>query len=86
MLYNTGARISETLALCPRDIRLETPAQIRLLGKGRKERVCPLWPETAALLNALLKRQPRQPDEPIFVNRYGKPLLGHDQPVCPSKS
>lgn len=74
LLYNTGARISGALALCPRDIRLETPAQIRLLGKGRKERISPLWPETAALLEALLKRQPRPADEPIFVNRYGKPL------------
>ena len=74
LLYNTGARISEALALCPGDIRLETPAQVRLLGKGRKERICPLWPETAALLEALLKRQPPQTDEPIFVNRYGEPL------------
>src|SRR2546427_8463106 len=74
LLYNTGARISEALGLCPKDIRLETPAQVRLLGKGRKERICPLWPETAALLKALLKRHPRQPDETIFVNRYGKPL------------
>jgi site-specific recombinase XerD len=73
-LYNTGARISEALALCPKAIRLEKPAQVRLLGKGRKERICPLWPETAALLEALLKRQPRLPDEPIFVNRYGAPL------------
>jgi site-specific recombinase XerD len=74
LLYNTGARISEALALCPRAIRLEAPAQVRLLGKGRKERICPLWPETVALLEALLKRQPRLPDEPIFVNRYGAPL------------
>jgi site-specific recombinase XerD len=74
VLYNTGARISEALALCPGEIRLDSPAQIRLLGKGRKERICPLWPETATLLNALLKRQPRLPNEPIFVNRYGKPL------------
>ena len=74
LLYNTGARISEALALSPSEIRLDTPAQIRLLGKGRKERICPLWPETAALLEALLKRQPRPPDEPIFVNRYGAPL------------
>ena len=74
LLYNTGARISEALGLCPKDIRLDTPSQVRLLGKGRKERICPLWPETAALLKALLKRQPRPPDEPMFVNRYGKPL------------
>src|SRR5439155_17708801 len=42
LLYNTGARISEALALCPHAIRLETPAQVHLLGKGRKERICPL--------------------------------------------
>lgn len=73
-LYNTGARISEALAVCPKAIRLEKPAQVRLLGKGRKERICPLWPETAALLEGMLKRQPRLPDEPIFLNRYGVPL------------
>jgi integrase len=43
-------------------------------SKGQKERVCPLWPETAALLKALLKRQPRDKQERIFVNRYGGPL------------
>ena len=47
---------------------------MRLLGKGRKERICPLWPETVALLRALLKRQPRADDETLFVNRYGAPL------------
>jgi site-specific recombinase XerD len=74
VLYNTGARIQEALNLCPRAVRLEPPAQVRLFGKGRKERICPLWPETVDLLKALLKRQPRGDDEPIFVNRYGRPL------------
>jgi site-specific recombinase XerD len=73
-LYNTGARIQEALSLCPNNIRLASPAQVKLFGKGRKERVCPLWPETATLLAALLKRKPRPDDEPLFVNRYGQPL------------
>jgi site-specific recombinase XerD len=73
-LYNTGARIQEALDVCPASLRLEAPAQVRLFGKGRKERLCPLWPETAALLRALLQRAPRQPDQRIFVNRYGEPL------------
>lgn len=73
-LYNTGARIQEALDLCPQDLRLEKPAQVRLRGKGRKERLCPLWPETATLLTALLRRQPREPTEPLFVNRYRQPL------------
>jgi site-specific recombinase XerD len=73
-LYNTGARIQEALSLCPSSIRLAAPAQVKLYGKGRKERICPLWPETAALLAALIKRQPRPDCEPLFVNRYGQPL------------
>ena len=73
-LYNTGARIQEALDVCPAAIRFDAPLCVRLLGKGRKERICPLWPETVALLRALLKRQPRADDEPLFVNRYGAPL------------
>ena len=47
---------------------------LREADKGRKERLCPLWPETMSLLNALLKRQPRTDDERLFVNRYGAPV------------
>jgi site-specific recombinase XerD len=74
LLYNTGARIQEALELSPRAVRFRSPAQVTLFGKGRKERACPIWPETADLLTALLKRQPRPDDQPIFVNRYGEPL------------
>ena len=49
-LFNTGARVGEIVALCVADLRLDTPAQVHLHGKGRKERVCPLWPQTADLL------------------------------------
>ena len=73
-LYNTGARIQEALDVCPAAIRFDAPMCVRLFGKGRKERVCPLWPETVALLKALLRRQPRAESEPLFVNRYGAPL------------
>lgn len=74
VLYNTGARIQEALNLCPRSLRLDPPAQVRLFGKGRKERICPLWPETVKLLTALLKRRPQNENDPIFVNRFGRPL------------
>lgn len=73
-LYNTGARIQEALDVCPRAIRFDSPACVRLYGKGRKERLSPLWPETVSLLRSLLHRQPRPDDEPVFVNRYGVPL------------
>jgi site-specific recombinase XerD len=57
-LYNTGARIQEALDVCPKHLHLGSPAHVRLFGKGRKERLCPLWPETANLILALLHRWP----------------------------
>jgi site-specific recombinase XerD len=74
LLFNSGARIQEALDLTPQALRLESPFHVRLLGKRRKERICPLWPETVELLKAFLKRKPRQENERIFVNRYGGPL------------
>ncbi len=74
LLYNTGARIQEALDLCPKDVRFDLPAHVKLCGKGRKDRVCPLWSETVELLAALKERQPRPDEEPLFVNRYGQPL------------
>jgi site-specific recombinase XerD len=74
LLYNTGARIQEALDLRPQDVHFKSPAHVRLMGKGRKERISPIWPETADLVTALIRRQPRKPDEPIFVNRYRSPL------------
>lgn len=72
LLYNTGARVSEVLALRADDIRLDRMRQIRFVGKGRKERVCPLWPETAAALRQIVAR--KATDQIIFKNLRGQPL------------
>ena len=75
-MFNTGARVQDIVALCVVDLRLDTPAQVRLHGKGRKERVCPLWPQAADLLRALLAERGRelQADEPVFRNHRGMRL------------
>ncbi len=73
-LYQTGARLQEALDLRPQDIRFEAPPCVRLFGKGRKERLCPLWPQTVANLKGLLRRQPRADTDRVFVSRYGRPL------------
>jgi integrase/recombinase XerD len=52
-MFNTGARVQEALDVRVADIRHEAPPQVRLLGKGRKVRICPLWPATARLLRDL---------------------------------
>jgi len=71
-LYNTGARVSEALAIRPRELRLDRPRQVRLLGKGSKERICPLWPETTVALRPMVTAVAA--DEPIFRNARGASL------------
>jgi site-specific recombinase XerD len=53
-LYNTGGRVSEIITLRREQVRLDlaTGAHVELLGKGRKERVVPLWDDTARVLRA----------------------------------
>lgn len=71
LLFNTGARVAEVLALGTHALR--TPRQIRVCGKGKKERVCPLWPETAAALRVLI-RENDLGDGPLFRNARGEAL------------
>jgi integrase len=58
-MFNTGARVQEIVTLCIRDLQLEALPQVRLYGKGRKERWCPLWPQTAETLRAWLAKPGR---------------------------
>jgi site-specific recombinase XerD len=75
-MFNTGARVSEIVGLQAADLRLAEPPSIRLRGKGGKERICPLWPETTRLLLELLEEQGMPPDRPeaVFRNRRGERL------------
>jgi len=71
VLYNTGARVSEAIGLRVGDILLDRNMTLHLRGKGRKERVVPLWKTTAKLLRAWLANIGRHPDGPVFPNRFG---------------
>lgn len=75
-MYNSGARIQEALDLDAIDLQLRRPFHVRLLGKGRKERICPLWPETAQILRDLLEERgiAENAAEAVFVNRWGNRL------------
>jgi integrase/recombinase XerD len=78
MMFNTGARVQEILNLRRRDVRLDAPCQVRLLGKRNKLRLCPLWPVTAKLLRDFIEQQ-RSSDQdpanaPLFTNARGQQL------------
>lgn len=52
-LYNTGARVSEITALRRDQVVFGSSSTfVHLLGKSRKERDIPLWPNTARVLRA----------------------------------
>lgn len=72
--YNTGARVSELCALRVRDVLLDRQTAVHLHGKGRKQRVIPLWASTASDLRAWLARTQLAPDAAVFPNRAGTPM------------
>lgn len=76
LMFNTAARVQEVLDLRPCDLQLARPFQVRLVGKGRKERICPLWPQTARLLKELLAERGAEArsQDPLFLNNRGETL------------
>src|SRR2546429_7918044 len=72
IFYDTGARVQELVDLSVGDVPLDPPAQIRLLGKGRKMRAVPLMANTVQLLRSHMQENhldhPEQFDKPLFHN------------------
>jgi site-specific recombinase XerD len=73
-LYNSGARVSEIIAVRRVDFESELCQAVHLHGKGRKERVVPLWKCTSKLLKAWVSRIGADPQQPLFPNRFGQML------------
>lgn len=76
LLYDTGTRIQEALDVTPADFHLTSPAFVRVLGKGKKERLCPLLPQTARVVSRFLEVAGRHAEDsrPLFQNRRGEKL------------
>jgi len=75
-MYNTGARVQEVITLRVDALQLERPYQVRILGKGNKQRICPLWPDTVKDFRSLLaERRPEgKTNISVFANRRGESL------------
>jgi len=74
-MFNSGGRVQEIIDLRICDLQLTPPFQVRLFGKGRKERFCPLWPQTARLLRDFAKERQLdlRSDTPVFLNHRQQP-------------
>lgn len=71
-LYNTGARVSEIISIRCGDFDSKCGQAVHLHGKGRKERVVPLWKSTVRLLRRWLPQIDPDPQQPLFPNRFGQ--------------
>jgi integrase/recombinase XerD len=77
LMFNTGARVQEMVSLKTDDLRLDPPCSVRLMGKGRKERICPLWPQTVNAIRRYLKEKPETlgvASQVLFLNHRDTPL------------
>ncbi len=78
ILYATGMRVSELVALAVKDVNLRQ-GWVRPFGKGRKQRLVPLGEVAAGRVSEYLERgRPalvRRPGEPaVFLTGRGRPM------------
>jgi integrase/recombinase XerD len=79
VLYDTGSRVQELINIRVKDVRLSSPAVIRLHGKGRKIRQVPLMGKTSEVLGLYLEMKKYHPgiskgDNYLFVNQKKQQL------------
>jgi site-specific recombinase XerD len=74
LALQSGLRVSELVALRSADVVLGRGAHLRVLGKGRKERVTPLTTHTVAALRAWTDEYGGAPTDPLFPGPAGRPL------------
>lgn len=72
--YACGLRVAELVSLRLDQLDGRAPASIRVMGKGRRERVLPLWKETNAALNAWLQVRQANCTPELFHNTGGRAM------------
>lgn len=77
ILLDTGLRVSELTSITLKDIRL-TEGVLKVLGKGRKERLIPIGKTSQRLLWNYINRYRPEPANPrcdlVFLTKDGSPL------------
>lgn len=76
LLYDTGARVQEVVNISVADLTLQGLPQVRLLGKGRKERLAPLRADTVKAIMVYLQHREHAGinHSRLFLNRRRLPI------------
>jgi site-specific recombinase XerD len=72
--FVAGLRVAELVGLRLDDLQTHPQASLRIRGKGRRERVLPLWKETAKVLRAWRAIRESTTALELFLNARGEPL------------
>ena len=67
-----GLRVSELVGLNLADLTLHTQPSVHVMGKGRRERILPLWKETAGAVRDWLKARGEPKGTALFQNARGE--------------
>ena len=68
LAFAAGLRVSELVGLQLDQLDRQTMSTVHVIGKGRRERVLPLWKETSAAVKAWLKVRPSNSACELFLN------------------
>ena len=71
LTYNAGLRVSELVGLALNDLKMPALDEVHIIGKGRRERILPLWKETRRVLREWLAVRPESTDRHLFLNAMG---------------
>jgi site-specific recombinase XerD len=71
LAYAGGLRVSELVGLNLADLTLNARPTIHVMGKGRRERILPLWKETATTIRDWLKVRGEPKGTALFQNAHG---------------
>ena len=77
LTYAAGLRVSELIGLMYAHLARPHLDTVRVTGKGRRERVLPLWQETRSALRGWLSVRPDTGQDHLFLNARGKPMTRH---------
>ncbi len=69
--FVAGLRVSELVGLKVEDVTFQPQPSVRILGKGRRERVLPVWKRTGANLRAWLAIRGEAVVPEFFLNARG---------------
>lgn len=72
--FAAGLRVSELIGLRLDDLQTHPQASLRVRGKGRRERVMPLWKETTTVLRDWLAVRTQATASELFLNAQGIPM------------